>query len=355
MTALEKDISDWSEIGRSIFAQKERLDDKANDIQYSKDFETVYYAVSKSYIDANAVQVSMQRLKKRMTSLSSSDPLKRTLREFVAISMRLYDRNNSLEFKRFLISNGRMPVDPVEEMRKAKELEEKRRKEAEEKERVLRERQRREREERERREREEKERKAKELEEKQRKEAEEKERVLRERQRREMERQRREEEKRKCIAYENRIRLEHIVKIVVSVLIFVMIILIIVLTSIKSSKNKEYYRLLADADRYVTEMLYDDALASIDEARKVKTDKNTLSILYQKELDIRSEKIKKTENLKKEIQTALNVFRNISFKYGRPESDIKTVQEKINTLKKIAPNDADTYQKELDKLKKRIY
>ena len=54
--------------------------------------------------------------------------------------------------------------------------------------------------------------------------------------------------------------------------------------------------------------------------------------------------------LKSEIKSLLDVFKKISFKYGRPEDDLKLTQEKLNLLKKITPADPDiaNLQKRLD-------
>ena len=328
MTALEKEVSIWHETGQKIISQKDSLNDKANDTLYSKDFETVYYAISKSSIDINAVQASMTKLKKRCTSLSSANPLKESLRNFLATSAHLYERANMSEFGRILVRNGWTPLDPEEEMRRAKAAEERRRREAEEKRR-------------------------KEAEEKRRREEEQKRREAEERRRREAEAWQRHL---KDVAAANKRRVKRIA-ITCSVLMSFIIVIIIVVSSINAKENKEYARLLAEADKFTTEMLYGDALNSIDKARKIKSDKKTSVALYQKEIEIRQERMKKTEELKQEISTFLNTFKNISFKYGRPDNDIRITQEKILLLKKIAPDDkeADIYQQALDKQKKRKY
>lgn len=320
MTALEKEVSIWHEAGQKIISTKDSLNDKANDTLYSKDFETVYYAISKSSIDINAVQASMTKLKKRCTSLSSANPLKESLRTFLATSAHLYERANMSEFGRILARNGWTPLDLEEEMRRAKAAEERRRREAEEKRRR------------------EEEQKRREAEERRRREAEAWQRHL------------------KDVAAANKRRFKRIA-ITCSVLMSFIIVIIIVVSSITAKENKEYARLLAEADKFTTEMLYGDALNSIDKARKIKRDKKTSVALYQKEIEIRQERTKKTEELKQEISTFLNTFKNISFKYGRPDNDIRITQEKILLLKKIAPddNEADIYQQALDKQKKRKY
>lgn len=300
MAVALRDVREWSEQGLEILASKEKLDSKINKKYYSKDFEYVYYAISKSSVDFNAITQSLTALNQRATGLSSSDHLKEVVRQFIASSKEFYKPTNIDEFRRLLRSNGLMPVDPEEKRRRAREEAERIRREREARQRA-------------------------------------------EQEARERERRRREE------AYRRTMRI--IYRIVAVVLIVVGITF-----GLPSYRyhHTEYKALMSDAENYVKQDKYDEALKAFSDARDRKSSKKKINAINARITEVQNMKSAKIRQLKQEIETILNTFRTTSFKYGRPENDFKTTQEKINLLKSLSDDaDCKKYQKDLDKIKKR--
>lgn len=112
----------------------------------------------------------------------------------------------------------------------------------------------------------------------------------------------------------------------------------------------EYKELLIKADECIANEDYYHAIKYLTQAQDRKTSE-------KKRNQIQSE-IVKTQLLldeqaiiiKSEIKSLLDVFKKISFKYGRPEDDLKLTQGKLDQLKKITPADPEIadLQKRLD-------
>lgn len=112
----------------------------------------------------------------------------------------------------------------------------------------------------------------------------------------------------------------------------------------------EYKELLIKADECIANEDYYHAIKYLKQAQDRKTSE-------KKRNQIQSE-IVKTQLLldeqaiiiKSEIKSLLDVFKKISFKYGRPEDDLKLTQGKLDQLKKITPADPEIadLQKRLD-------
>jgi len=117
----------------------------------------------------------------------------------------------------------------------------------------------------------------------------------------------------------------------------------------------EYRALLAEADSCIVNEDYYHAIKYLKKAQERKTSKRKIDKISKEIDDTQFLLDKKVEQLKAEIKSLLDVFKKISFKYGRPDNDLKTTQEKLNLLKKYAPADPDieNLQKRLDYHKQR--
>ena len=118
--------------------------------------------------------------------------------------------------------------------------------------------------------------------------------------------------------------------------------------------HTEYKALISEAESCVKQNKYDDAVKALREARNRKSSKKKIKAINERIDEVQNMKKAKIEQLKQEIKNILNTFKTASFKYGRPENDFKTTQEKINILKSLS-NDADCirYQNDLDNIRKR--
>lgn len=294
------DVREWSEQGLKILGSKEKLDSKINKKNYSTDFEYVYYAISKSSVDFDAVSKSLTALNQRAAGLSSSDPLKEMLRQFIASSKEFYKPANIDEFRRLLKLNGLMPVDPEEKRRRAFEEAQRIRREREARERA-------------------------------------------EQEARERERRRREEAARRTMRIVYRI---------------VAVVLIVVGITYGWPSYRyhhiEYKALMADAENYQQQGKYDEAIKAFKDARDRKSSRKKISEINERIMVVQIAKNDKIKELKNEIRTILNTFKTTSFKYGRPENDFKTTQEKINQLKLLSDDEeCKKFQKDLDRVRKR--
>lgn len=312
-------VKQWHETGLYILSCKEKLDSKINRQYYSHDFTTVYYAIIKSAIDFGQLQESLESLKRRASALSSSDKLKIMLRSFIACCNIVYTSEHVADFRQILISNGWLPTDPEEEARRAQAAAEaaKRKREAEAR---------------------------------ARKEAEDRARREYERRKRAEEEAIRLEKRRVAEARNKRIRL--------MVVAFGIGLIILGLTKgIPAYRyhHTEYKVLMADAETYIAQEKYDDAIKALSEARARKSSAKKLNAIDARIVDVQKMKISRIQQLRQEIETILNTFKNTSFKYGRPENDFKTTQEKIDLLKSLLLNSAicAEYQAELDYIRKR--
>lgn len=117
----------------------------------------------------------------------------------------------------------------------------------------------------------------------------------------------------------------------------------------------DYRKLMAMAETYVDQKNYADALYCYEAALERKTSDKKRSRITRRIERVQIERDAYVVELKGEIKTLLNTFNNVSFKYGKPENDLKKTQEKIDELKKLAPsdNDVSAFQKKLDYHNKR--
>lgn len=316
------DVREWSKQGREILASREKLDSKINNKFYSKDFEYVYYAISKSSVDFDAVNRSLTALNQCATGLSSSNHLKATVRQFVASSNEFYKPDNVDEFRRMLKSNGWLPVDPEVEMRRAREEAERVRREREARQRAEQEALRR-------------------AEERSRREREARERA--ERETRERERRKREEAKRKVVR-------TFFWAAAAAALIY---ILLVGLPAYKY-RYTEYNALMAKAEKCIEGGQYDEAVKAFQDARSRKSSTKKINEIDGRIAEVLQQKQERIKELKQDIETILKTFRTYSFKYGRPENDFNATQQKIDLLRQLS-NDADCarFQTQLDNIRKR--
>ena len=117
----------------------------------------------------------------------------------------------------------------------------------------------------------------------------------------------------------------------------------------------EYRALLEEADSCIVNEDYYHAIKYLKLAQERKTSERKRNRISTKINNTQSLLDKQVEQLKTDIKSLLDVFKKISFKYGRPDNDLKTTQEKLDLLKKYAPADPDieNLQKRLDYHKQR--
>lgn len=118
--------------------------------------------------------------------------------------------------------------------------------------------------------------------------------------------------------------------------------------------HTEYKALISDAESYIEQYKYDDAVKALSEARSRKSSKKKINAINGRIEEVQNMKKEKITQFKQEIATILNTFNTTSFKYGRPENDFNTTQEKIDLLRSLS-NDSDCikFQKDLDNIRKR--
>lgn len=112
----------------------------------------------------------------------------------------------------------------------------------------------------------------------------------------------------------------------------------------------EYKELLAKADECISNEDYYHAIKYLKQAQDRKTSERKRNQISSEIARVQSLLDAQAVVLKSEIKYLLDVFKKISFKYGRPEDDLKLTQEKLDLLKKITPADPDiaNLQKRLD-------
>lgn len=316
MSVNINDVKKWHEAGLTILPSKEKLDSKINKTTYSQDFLTIYYGISQQTVNNAQINASLVQLKKCATNLTSSNPMKIVLREFVASSTIVYKPENIQSFRQLLKVNSWLPVDPEVERRKAEAAAEQVRREREERERLKRA-----------------------AEARARKEREERERQERE------ERWRRERET----------RMRRMRKVRIGIGIAMIVLLgygLIAGIPAYRYHHSEYKELRVNAETFVAENRYTDAITALREAQRRKSSKKKIQEIEQRIDEVKALRENKITQLKNEITTLLASF-NTSFKYGRPENDFKTTQQKIDLLKSIDNADHAQYQKQLDYHKNR--
>lgn len=112
----------------------------------------------------------------------------------------------------------------------------------------------------------------------------------------------------------------------------------------------EYKELLTKADECIAGEDYYHAIKYLKQAQERKTSERKRNRISSKIIKTQALLDEQAQELKSEIKSLLDVFKKISFKYGRPEDDLKLTQEKLDLLKKITPDDPDIayLQKRLD-------
>lgn len=112
----------------------------------------------------------------------------------------------------------------------------------------------------------------------------------------------------------------------------------------------EYKELLTKADKCISNEDYYHAIKYLKQAHDRKTSERKRNQISSEITRVQSLLDEQAVVLKSEIKSLLDVFKKISFKYGRPEDDLKLTQEKLDLLKKISPADPDIadLQKRLD-------
>lgn len=112
----------------------------------------------------------------------------------------------------------------------------------------------------------------------------------------------------------------------------------------------EYKELLAKADECIASEDYYSAIKHLEEARERKTSERKREAVSNRIAETQALLDEQARVLKSEINSLLDIFKRISFKYGRPEEDLKLTQEKLDQLKKITPEDPEIadLQKKLD-------
>lgn len=112
-------ITRWNESAVSILSMETRLNTQRT--EYSRDFRLLYHAPGKPSADFDAMDAAMKNLSRHRGNLSSTDPLKSSLRDFISVCQEMYTPENFSEFKRLLASRNLIPEDPEEARRRAEE------------------------------------------------------------------------------------------------------------------------------------------------------------------------------------------------------------------------------------------
>ena len=112
-------ITRWNESAVSILSMETRLNTQRS--EYSRDFRLLYHAPGKPSADFDAMDAAMKNLSRHRGNLSSTDPLKSSLRDFISVCQEMYTPENFSEFKRLLASRNLIPEDPEEARRRAEE------------------------------------------------------------------------------------------------------------------------------------------------------------------------------------------------------------------------------------------
>lgn len=100
---------------------------------------------------------------------------------------------------------------------------------------------------------------------------------------------------------------------------------------------------------------YNQALSCLYQAQTLKLNDKRSNLLGEKFKEVKDGKESLISSLKTDINTILNTFSKVSFKYGKPENDLTKTQELIDQLSALVPEDAECakFQKQLDYHKKR--
>ncbi len=120
MFCSEKGALDWNKWAEEILANREKLNDKINNVDYYSDFKVLYYDVfSDKLPSAKAIEQSIENMLK--CAKNQSRDLTTTIRQFVSYSKSLNTNNEFAELKKILNSKGINPKDLESERKKAEE------------------------------------------------------------------------------------------------------------------------------------------------------------------------------------------------------------------------------------------
>lgn len=155
--------------------------------------------------------------------------------------------------------------------------------------------------------------------------------------------------------YKNRAVAKSLISAFIGLAITVSIALFVVAKHDYGHKTIAYHRgeykgLLVQAEECIANEDYYHAVKYLKQAQERKTSERKRNQISSEITIVQSLLDEQAVILKSEIKSLLDVFKKVSFKYGRPENDLKLTQEKLDLLKKISPADPDIadLQKRLD-------
>ena len=300
------DAKRWHEDGLAILEFKGKLDNKVANKFYSVDFENIYYGYAKSKC-ADEILEACTKLAKGVSNLSDNNQ-KEIVRNFISTTK--IAAKDIQSFWLLLKKNGWLPVDPAEERRRAEEAIRIRREKAE---------------------------------------AERRAKAAREaREREEWEKRLREAAER---ARQARMR---VVKWVCGVAAAVLLGFVL-FAGIPSYKyhHSEYKALLHNAEEFLSQNRYNEAIAALEEARVRKSSRKKQAEITKQISQVCADRTKKVAELRNEIKNVWNAYfvngsRQLNYKNIKyvEKKDvlpvIKNVQERIDLLKSITA-DTDEY------------
>lgn len=318
----EQEVKNWYNAAKTLAASKEKLDDAANDIYYSRNFETVYFGFTHQTPSPDEVQEALNLLQKRLRSIKRD--LKTDLGTFISTSAIAMKSENYQDFRKQLIAKGWMPVDPEVERRRQEE--ERKRFEREKEEQIKR-------------------------------ENEQRERIRREQEeqrRREAEKQERERWRRK--------RKRRLIRNIVFGVFLISSTIIGVLYGIPHYKYYiiEYNAFIKSALAYEAECKYDDAINALEQARDKKKGRPQYDRLNTRIQDIIKKKDEKKVELRNDIASiwkAYYIGNNLNVKSLRyiEKSEmipvIQSLDNKITLLNELT-GDTKEFNSNMNKLKR---
>ncbi len=132
MFCSEKGALDWNKLAEEIVNNRDKLNDRINNVDYFSDFKVLYYDIFLSKLPSNAeIEKSIDKL--QICAKKQSLDLKGTIQRFVAYIQRIYINNEFSELKKILNQKGIYPKDLEAERKKAEEEARRKREEQERK------------------------------------------------------------------------------------------------------------------------------------------------------------------------------------------------------------------------------
>ncbi len=124
MEAIDVEAKKWYEAGLELLKNKHKLDSVSNNTYHSKDFLKLFYGFSGEALTSAQARKIIGEFGTRVTSLKSG-PLKTAARDFLGVCQIWYKTDDSInEFKKALVSNKILPIDPEAEQRRIREEQE---------------------------------------------------------------------------------------------------------------------------------------------------------------------------------------------------------------------------------------